>query len=618
MKIYRPYPVYPLPSDYSDLSLDGQKQARLTTLKKQDTPKHLVEAWDLFRRLYLAGDEDQRFYKDGLLESPDFHSEMVFDLGQFALNAWAAPRGSAKSTLMVLEVPLLMALTRDFFDIGLYFSTEKMKQPRFDVLMAQFMENERIIADFGQLKPKRGSATWNHEYLQLLNGSTISGSSIMGRIRGGRPRLLILDDPENDPDSDSETSRLAVIEKFEAILFKKLLPMLKPGTQMFWIGTLIDRKSFLYRATLGDDSRFDYWNRKVLRAIAYDKGDKTKCQLLWPQMWSREFLENQKERIGASAFASEYCNEPISDQDRILLVDPRKNEYTVDGEFSWDNPLANTNKVHWQERIFGDDNNHRTYKEMEKPFNELVRPMFKILLFDYARGLTSYHDYSCIAICGFDTLGTMWVLDIWLGRAKDDTLMRLIYEKGLAWQVRILGIEAVSIQKSFAEALQEYVTEQTGARGDQWRGRVFPITYPGKETKAQRIASLEWRFNSGRIKYPAHLANEWPYNQLYAQSSDFTMDLALLQHDDVIDTLGMSKHVVKTRGSQFKREVGKLGLKERIIKNQPEISGLPLLSGVSATQLSAEMLNIMSKQARKRKIELRPRRIERKNPRNLR
>lgn len=612
-------PYWPLPLDYGGLTADGKKQARLATLRRQNTPEDLVAAWFLFRNIYLRGSEKTRFYKDGHIPSPEFHSDMVYDLGQFSLNAWAAPRGSAKSTVITLEIPMLIALTRPYFDISLFFATDKLKQPRFDTLMSQFTENELILGDFGTLKPKRGAATWNHEYLQLLNGSSISGGSVMGRMRGGRPRLLILDDPENDPDSDSETSRMQVIEKFEVILFKKMIPMLKPGTQMFWIGTLIDRKAFLYRAVAGDDPRFDYWNRKILRAIAYEKGDRSKYHLLWPAMWSKEFLDAQAERIGASAFASEYMNEPISAQDRILLIDPRKNEYTVEGEFDWDNPLANTNKTCWQERIFTDDCDKRTYEEMEMPFHELVRPMFKILLFDYACGLTRNSDYSCIAVCGFDKLGTMWPLHIWLGREREDTLMRLIYEKGLAWQVRILGIEAISIQKSFVEALQEYMSEQEEVRGDQWRGRVFPITYPAKESKAQRIGSLEWRFNSGRIKYPAHLREEWPYNQLYAQTNDFTMDLALLQHDDVVDTLGMSKHIIKTRGGKFKRERGRPDLKERILKNIPIAPGIPLLSGIPINKVDDEIVNILSHRARERRIDNpRLRRIERKRPKIIR
>ncbi|MHC4867998.1 MAG: hypothetical protein ACYTEX_28335, partial [Planctomycetota bacterium] len=192
-----------------------------------------------------------------------------------------------------------------------------------------------------------------------------------------------------------------------------------------------------------------------------------------------------------------------------------------------------------------------------------------------------------------------------------DTLMRLIYEKGLAWQCRVLGIEAVSIQKAFAEALREYIDEQEGLRNDQWRGRVFPITYPAKETKPQRIASLEWRFNSGRIKYPAHLQTTWPFDQLYAQTGDFTLDLALLQHDDVIDTVSMSKHVVKTRGRKFRRDRGVPGLVERITKNPLVVDGLPVLSGVGSAEVSDEMMNIMSQKARQRSNVLHSRRVER-------
>lgn len=611
-------PLWPLPKDYSTLSPANKKLARLAVLHKQDTPFDLVAAWDFFRKFYLGMAEKIKFYEDGAVESPEFHYDMIYALGQYARNARAAPRGSAKSTVIGLEIPLLLALTRPYFWTMLFYSTDRQKAPRFDVLMAQLRENELIIEDFGDLIPKRGQATWNHEFLKLTNGATISGQSVMGKKRGGRPGLLIMDDPENDPDSDSESSQLTIIEKFETILFKQMLPMLKPGACIFWIGTLINRKSFLYRATTGDDPRFEYWNRVVLRAIAYDKEDKSKYQLLWPEMWSKDYLEGQRESMGPSAFASEYCNEPISAQDRLLNIDPRKNEYIVDGELTTGFPLSSKNIVKWEERIFGEDNDHRSYKEMSKPYDELVGPMFRILLFDYAYGLTSYNDYSCIAICGFDTLGSMWILDLWLGRAKDDTLMRLIYEKGLIWQVRILGIESVSIQKNFAEALQIYISEQSGQRGDSWRGRVFPITYPAKETKASRIASLEWRFNSARIKLPAHLKDEWPYNQLYAQISDFTYDLALLQHDDAVDTISMSKHVVKTRGSQFKRDVGKPGLRERIIKRLPEVPGMQLLSGVSSDQITDEMCNIISQQRRKRVINTKDRRIPRNKPRIIR
>lgn len=608
MWINRPYPLWPLPRDYEELSVDAQKQARLAVLHNQSTPYDLVVAWDFFRRCYLAG-VAKLFYKNGFEESPDFHYEMVFDLGTHGRNAEAAPRGSAKSTVIGLEIPLLLSLTRPHYEISLGLATDRLVEERFDKLIQQFVENDLILQDFGEMKPPRGRKIWNHHQLSLMNGAIIKGLSVMGKKRGGRPRLFILDDPENDPDSDSQAAAQVVIEKFEMILFRQIIPMLESGSAIFWIGTLINRRSFLYHATTSDDPRFDFWNRKVLTAISYDKDDPKKVSVLWPEKWSQEVLEARKEEIGPSAFSAEYLNEPVSEQDRILVIDPRKNEYSVEGEFDWNNPLAHTGNIKWTERYM--EPGRRVYKDYEKPFRELVLPMYRILLFDYGSGMSQYNDYSCIGVLGFDTSNTLWILDMWLGRAKDATLLRLIYEKGLAWRPRVLGIEAVSIQMSFAEAVKEYIEEMEGKVSQPWRARVFPITYPARVSKSQRICGMEWRFRPGRIKYPAHLAGKWPFDQLYQQTEDFTPDLALLPHDDAIDMLSMSQYVVKNRGGKFVKEKGKPSLLERIRRNLPLVKGTPLLSGISSAEITDEMLDVLSANARKSAIDKNSRRIVR-------
>jgi len=608
MWINRPYPIWPLPKDYEELTLDGQKQARLAVLHNQSTPFDLVVAWDFFRRCYLAG-VGKLFYKNGFEESPPFHYEMISDLGEYGRNAQAAPRGSAKSTVIGIETPLLLALTRPHYEMTLGLATDRLAEERFDKLIQQFVENELILQDFGEMKPPRGRKIWNHHQLSLTNGAIIKGLSVMGKKRGGRPRLFILDDPENDPDSDSQAAAQVLIEKFEMILFRQIIPMLESGSSIFWVGTLINRRSFLYHATSSDDPRFDFWNRKVLKAIEYDKDDPKKVYVLWPEKWSKEILEARRDEIGPSAFASEYCNEPVSEQDRILVIDPRKNEYSVEGEFDWNNPLAHTGIIKWTERYM--EPGRRVYKDYEKPYRELVLPMYRILLFDYGSGMSQYNDYSCIMVLGFDTSNTLWILDMWLGRAKDATLLRLIYEKGLAWRPRVLGIEAVSIQMSFAEAVKEYIEEMEEKISQPWRARVFPITYPARVSKSNRICGIEWRYRPGRIKYPAHLAGKWPFDQLYQQTEDFTPDLALLPHDDAIDTLSMYQYVVKNRGGKFVKEKGKLSLLERIRRNLPLIKGVPLLSGISSQEITDEMLDALSKNARKSAIDKNDRRIVR-------
>jgi hypothetical protein len=605
----RPYPLYPLCRDYDELTEDGQRQARLAVLCDHSTPAKFVLAWDFFRRVYL-GAKDALFYKKGFQESPPFHFEMIHALSKHGRNGWAAPRGYAKSTVMILEAPLLLALTHPGFEIMSCFSTEKMLTPRFDVLKYQLTQNKLILNDFGVMQPKRGIATWSSHYLQLNNGSIIAGLSVMGKKRGGRPNLFTLDDPEYDPDSPSQEASQLLIEKFELILFKQIIPMLEEGASIFWVGTLISRRSFLHHAVAGDDDRFDNWNRVVLRGIASDPDNPTERHLLWPEKWSAAYLDARKKEIGPSAFASEYCNDPISDQEKIFVIDPRKNEYTVEGDFDWKNPLVHQGLVKWNERI-DVEGAHRTYKEFEKPFKDHVAPMFRILLFDYASGLGQYNDYSCIVVIGFDTYNTLWVLDVWQGRAKDDTLERMIYEKGLAWRPRVLGIEAVSIQMNFAEAVQEYIEEAEAQSLIPWKIRVFPITYPARVSKAQRIAGLEWRFAPGRIKYPAHLAHIWPYTDLYSQTSDFTPDLALLPHDDVIDTLSMNQYIVKSRGGKYRPESRKSSLLKRIIDNKPVVPGQPILSGVPTDQITEEMVNVMSQNARNRKNNPRERKVQR-------
>ncbi len=612
MTIGRPWPLYPLCRDYESLTLDGQRRARLVVLCKQDTPQELCEAWDFFRRVYLGG-EGANFYKNGFEESPQFHFDMIYDLGEYARNTWACPRGFAKSTLMILEVPLFLALTRPGYELMLLFSTDRQAEARFDTLIFQLTQNEMILQDFGMLQPKRGKATWNHHHLQLTNGSLIKGSSVMGKLRGGRPKTILLDDPEYDPDSPSQEAAQVLIEKFEIIIFKKLIPMLEMGSSIFWVGTLISRRSFLYHATCGDDSRFDNWNRKVLRAEATGADGKT--QLLWEEKWPLDFLMARKKEIGPSAYASEYSNDPISAQERILVIDPRKNEYSVEGEFDWKNPLAHTGLIKWNERI-DKPGEHRTYKEFEKPFKDQVAPMFRVMLFDYASGMGQYNDYSCIVVLGFDTYNTMWVLYVWEGKAKDATLERLIYETGLAWRPRVLGIEAVSIQIAFAEAVQEYIEEAATQIANPWRIRVFPITYPVRTSKAQRIAGLEWRYAPGRIKYPSHLSHKWPYTDLYSQTTDFTPDLALLPHDDVIDTVSMAQFVVKNRGGKYRPETKHSTLLKRLIDNTPIVQGLPILSGVPTEEITGQMLDILSQNARNRKVNPRERRIER-NKKNI-
>lgn len=596
-------PFYPLPRDYNSLTSDGQKKARLATLRDQSTPEKVVDAWILFRNLYLRP-RGEAFYQDGFKPSPDFHYQLVEDLGRWSRNAQAAPRGFAKSTVIGVEVPLMLALTRPYFSIAMGMSTDRLIEARFDKMMIELTENQYIISDFGVMKPLRGTAIFNHHHMHLANGSVLEGFSIMGRKRGIRPQLFILDDPEFDSESTggSANSQYLITEKYEQILFRQIIPMLARGSSIFWIGTMINRRCLLYRACEGDDPRFKVWMRRV-----YVAEDQTRTKALWQAAWPLDFLKAREAEIGSSAYSSEYLNRPLTDETKLLKIDPELNEYEIPqysmmGGQEKDFLLSSTKNVIWGERVKinkPDGDFDFEIEEKKEQIRKTFGSMYKIALVDTASGLESRHDFRCIAILGYDHNNCLWVLDGWLGKVKDSIFHSKMYEMGRRWLVRAIGIEAYATQGNLVESMREFVDEFTrkltaGKTNDGvWVPRVVPVKPPTRMSKGERIATLEWRFSAGKIKYPSHRANEWPFSALYNQTENFTKDLALLQYDDFIDTISMSSFLVHAKGHESAKPPAKKTLTEEIKSGEPIAPGLPLLSGVNPSNLVPEQIDFL-------------------------
>lgn len=603
---------FPLPQDYDTLTKEGQREARKAVLRDQSTPEKFVQAWSLFRNLYLRP-LGNFFYKKGFVASPPFHYEMMDAMGKalntkhYGLVARAAPRGFGKSVILK-EVALLLTLTRPYFIVTFCQSTEKLLAQRFDDLIEQFLENPLILEDFGLQRRKRGTGLWSHSCLRLVNGATIYGYSVIGKKRGGRPHLFLLDDPENDPENEAIEAQQLMLEKFERIMFRQILPMLEKGSAVYWMGTLIHRRSFLYFACLSDDKRFSHWDRRVYDAIVEDPNT-NKVEALWPNKESLKDLALQEEILGHDAFMAEMRNQPMAGTERLFKISPHANEYQVDGELRVpDDPFTYTQKVHWFERRLTNslltdeqitpEGISNLYTEQCKPYNEVIAPMFRAITFDYASGLHSYNDYSCIAVWGLDRTNTLWVLDMWMGRARDAQLEESIFDYGLKWRVRYIGIEAVSIQTSFADHARDRIEQRTMSL--DWKPRVIPIHYPANVSKGTRISGMEWRFRRGRIKYPSHLSHVWPFNELYIQTRDFTKDLALLRRDDGVETVSMHQYMIKQRPpAEIAQRITnpiKMPVSQRIREQVAVAPGMMPLQGINPDMLSPEDFDLLINQ----------------------
>jgi len=236
-------------------------------------------------------------------ESPQFHHELLAEANKPGINALAAPRGFAKSTL----VTTAETLRRVVFGITpfqiIIKETEKAAIDEVAAIQVELEENPRLLADFGAMK-KRGD--WEDGDFITTNGCRVlalgTGQSVRGKKhRQHRPGRAVVDDPEKD--KSVKNPRL-VKERIDWLL-QAVFPSLDPvGGILTWIGTLISKRGGLaiLQAREGINSRI--WS-------AIDKSGHS----LWKARFTIELLKQIRAKVGSKAWRTEYMNEPADDPD---------------------------------------------------------------------------------------------------------------------------------------------------------------------------------------------------------------------------------------------------------------------------------------------------------------
>jgi len=555
-----------------------------------------VYAWALFRAYYLTQLPEGQFYKR-LVPSPDFHYDIVRDVGTYQLNAIAAPRGSAKSTVLTKELATLLTLTRPYFTTLLLLSKDTMCTQRMlgesSSIGMQLENNPFIREDFGTLKPPRGSGPWNAHMLKTVFESMVIAVPVKGGSLGQRPDLILCDDPEVDPVLAQVSADLT--ENFERFLFNILMPMLdKGGSSLYWIGTLLSKACFLYYViNTRDDERFLYWNRRLL-----DVEDDGRGKLLWEAKWGHAELELEKSKLGLSAYNAQRRNRPGDAEQTVLKVHPELGQYEIiqveDEPTS--TPLSSKSVlVSWKEVGKSPDGQPIT-ERIERSLGPTAQSMFRVLLMDHARCLSPTSDYIAMSVIGVensqDYKNTWWHLDLKVGRYPHNTWVPILWELAIKWRVQYIGIEAVAAQNTLVDAAREFADRHI----EGWVPRIVPIRYPHGLSKEDRISGLEWRFASSRIKFPRHKKFTWPYKELYHELEGFTGLPGATQHDDAIDTVAMAQFLVKGSGYRTVEapESQVLGWNPLELLSRGEIEteyGFPAAGGIDISRIPLEYLN---------------------------
>ncbi len=227
--------------------------------------------------------------KDNLLTSSKDLTRLLF----------LAPRGFGKSFVCSFFFVLWVILYKKKTDIILVSATVLLSKRILRFIRQELESNEKILEDFGDLRSEK----WTEDLIILANGVQLAAKGRGFQIRGFRPDLIICDDLEDEETIYSSEQR----EKTEHWFFRTLIPTLKPGQGLVYVGTKLHQFSLI--AKLEDRKEF---HTKFFAAL--DKKGKS----IWPEQWPTKRLEDLRDSMGEYAFQAEYMNNPISLEDQPI------------------------------------------------------------------------------------------------------------------------------------------------------------------------------------------------------------------------------------------------------------------------------------------------------------
>lgn len=548
-------PNWPLPVDYFQRDSEYQRVARVNAACMWRMPGATVEeavrSWSWFREYYLCPDAeagfDPGFYDSATpLPPATMHYHMVGWLHQFDFLAIGAPRQSAKSTTK-RSIFVHRLTTGHRYKINSIVPKEDFGIKEVQYVRTQLERNQRILADFGELRDTKGSGIWNNHQLVLTNGCEFQILSVDGKIRGTRGHLNCVDDPEFDEDYRSRSA--AVVGRLKEMLLKVVIPMGGHGSKLMWLGTMVSKQALLYHIVATDnDPRFRSIQQGGLWFKVNIPAFDAQGNNAWPALYTDAFLQQKRAVMGESFFRTEYMGDPRSEEDSPFTVVPDAHEWWLEGAHYLKEPIdpwSSGAQLHYKEAGHSLTEADRTARVV--PLADHMAGMTRILTVDYAEGLTSAHDYSAIVVGGLDKRNDLWVWDAWQGRVRSLALAEQIWKLAKKYRVHIIAVESVATQIEVFRLVRDYIANQRLPEG--WAPQVLPLKYPAHLSKADRIAALEWRFTTAKIKLPRSTDLIGPHNQglrvLHEQIRNFTPDLRGLPTDDLVDALAMMQYVVR-------------------------------------------------------------------------
>lgn len=266
------------------------------------------------------------------VETPDCHMEwweMCTTKHPFV--AIAAPRNHAKSTAITHSYTLANVCFRIKNFILIISDTEQQAMYFLADIKRELTHNEDLIKVFGIKGLEKDTESDiivnfddNYQCRIIAKGSEQKLRGI--KWNNKRPKLIVIDDPENDEIVLNPDRR----KKFRDWFSGALLPCRAVDGEVRYVGTILHMDSMLQRLMPREYSSMTVKTPLSLKSAGgtawksalYRAHDRDFSHILWPERWNKEKLLAEREHYvsqgQADKYSQEYLNYPIDEENSFF------------------------------------------------------------------------------------------------------------------------------------------------------------------------------------------------------------------------------------------------------------------------------------------------------------
>lgn len=371
--------------------------------------------------------------------------------------------------------------------IVIIMANQTLASARLKDIVADYKSNPKLCANLVEVKKdneKTFEAVVKDIYGKPINvriDAYGKGSSVRGLLHGEtRPKLIIIDDPQDLEDSNSE----GVLEK-DYNWFLSDIIFLGQKSRIFMIGNNLGESCLIERVIANKE--YLGFNTQRLPILYEGKSQ-------WPSKYTLEFIDREREtfeKLGKiDTWYRERMCESISPDSQLF-----KEEYFK--VFSW---------------------------------SDLKIPQLNIFItVDLAISQKKTADYTSIMVVGVNQDNHWFLLDCSYGRYDPTQTIEEIFRLVGKWNPQKVGVEKVAYQAAMSHFLEKEMPR---------RNMFFTIEQlRAARRKEERIAALQPRFAAGAIWRPTDAGAWW--EEMKGELLAFPNGI----HDDLIDSLAYVEQI---------------------------------------------------------------------------